>query len=78
MTTQVHTVPNPAGDGWVNEVVVGSSTSVEGPPHATKDQAVSAGRALARTRFAEHFVHNADGTIAYRNSYGGDDPRKPG
>ena len=40
--------------------------------HRTKDEAVARGRAEARRRRTEHIVHNLDGTIASRNSYGRD------
>lgn len=40
----------------------------------TKDQAVQAGRDLARDRQVEHVIHGTDGRIHERNSYG-NDPR---
>ena len=42
--------------------------------HATKEDAVEAGRQQARTDQAEHIIHNHDGVISERNSYG-NDPR---
>ncbi|MDC7120870.1 DUF2188 domain-containing protein [Cellulomonas fimi] len=62
----VHTVPR---DGsWVNEV----GGQVVGGTHRTKDEAVAAGRDEARRRSTEHHVHNLDGTIHEKNSYGSD------
>lgn len=54
---------------WLNVVEGGDRASSR---HATKEQAVARGRELARNQRTEHVVHNMDGTIAYRNSYGGD------
>jgi hypothetical protein len=69
----VHTVYR--GGVWVNEI--------EGSPqalsrHATKDQAVVRGRSEAKGRQTEHVIHNQDGTIAQRNSYGNDPYPPPG
>jgi len=62
----VHTVNR---DGmWVNEVEGGERLS----EHYMKDAAVAAGRDAAERRRTEHVVHNVDGTIARRNSYGPD------
>jgi hypothetical protein len=62
----VHTV-HKAGV-WVNEIEdVGEMSS-----HHTKEEAVEAGRELARLRHTEHLIHHVDGTVAERNSYGGD------
>ena len=66
----VHTTPNPEGAGWINQVK-GKVTS----NHRLKDRAVEAGRKLAQARQMEHFIHNADGSIGKRNSYG-NDPRQ--
>jgi hypothetical protein len=46
--------------------------------HDTKDEAVKAGRELARNRKTEHVIHNVDGKIGERNSYGNDPARRPG
>ena len=64
---EVHTVPNPDGEGWVNEIL-GEVMS----RHRTKERAVERGRRLARQRHVEHVIHGADGRIAEKNSYGGD------
>lgn len=66
----VHTTPNPEGAGWINQVK-GKVTS----NHRLKERAVQAGRKLAQERRMEHFIHNADGSIGKRNSYGSD-PRE--
>ncbi len=73
MSNGVHTVPN-GDNGWINEV---DGTQVGGV-HGTKDQAVAAGRDEARRRRTEHHVHNLDGTIAEKNSYGNDPRDIPG
>lgn len=40
--------------------------------HRTKEDAVSYGRWLAQLEQTEHIIHNPDGTINARNSYGPD------
>jgi hypothetical protein len=68
----VHTVHR---DGrWVNEIEGEGQIS----SHYTKDEAVSAGRDAARARRTEHVIHNLDGTISERNSYGNDPYPPPG
>lgn len=69
--TNVHTVPNPNGAGWVNKV--------NGEPvsrHQRKDTAVERGREIARGGHGEHSIHRRDGTISEKNSYG-NDPNPP-
>ncbi|WP_102191349.1 DUF2188 domain-containing protein [Microbacterium aurantiacum] len=74
----------PAGDvetfhrdgGWFNRLE-GESEQV-GARHATKDEAVAAGRDLARARGVEHIVRNLDGQIGERSSYGHDPRDIPG
>jgi Uncharacterized protein conserved in bacteria (DUF2188) len=63
----VHTVYK--NERWVNEIEEGAEF---GGSHPTKDDAVSAGRARARQDKTEHVIHNQDGTISERNSYGND------
>ena len=63
----VHTVPNPNGRGWVNEIR-GDIVS----NHRRKDTATERGRDLAIERQTEHSIHNLDGTIGRKNSYGKD------
>ena len=43
-----------------------------------KKDAVATGRAKAKRLKLELVVHNRDGRIAWRNSYGGDSPRRRG
>jgi hypothetical protein len=69
---QVHTVPNPDQDSslpWANEVN-GEVVS----RHHLKTTAVKQGRQDAIAIQAEHFIHNRDGKIGEKNSYG-HDPR---
>jgi hypothetical protein len=69
----IHTVFK---DGrWINEVEDGEAT---GGSHATKEDAVEAGRARARQDQTEHVIHTQDGTIGERNSYGNDPVSRPG
>ena len=65
----VHTTldPDPEKDGWVNQVD-GRIVS----RHLTKQLAVERGRELAIGKGSEHVIHNKDGTIAEKNSYGPD------
>jgi hypothetical protein len=63
----VHTVHK---DGeWVNQI---EDSVVESGGFDTKTEAIEAGREEARRRFTEHVIHNEDGTIGERNSYGND------
>ncbi len=62
----IHTVYK--NDIWVNEIEGEGQIS----SHATKQEAVAAGREAARARSTEHVIHHTDGTIAERNSYGND------
>jgi len=69
----VHTVPKDGG--WVNTLEGGEQ--LEGW-HSTKYVAVAAGKAAAQARKTEHVIHNQDGTISERNSYGNDPADRPG
>ncbi len=69
----IHTVYK--NDQWVNELEEGSEF---GGTHATKDAAVSAGRTRAQQDKTEHVIHNQDGIIGERNSYGGDSASSAG
>jgi hypothetical protein len=60
----VHTVPK--GNGWANKA--GGRTISN---HCTK-AAQKAGRSAAKSRSAEHVIHNRNGQIGGSNSYGGD------
>jgi Uncharacterized protein conserved in bacteria (DUF2188) len=63
----IHTVYR--GGYWVNETEGAEHAFSR---HATKAEAVAVGRQRARERRTEHVIHNVDGTIAERNSYGPD------
>lgn len=63
----VHTVPH--GDGWANRRA-GSDRVAK--VFATKQEAQAAGRQTAMNDSAEHVIHNRDGQISQRNSYGND------
>jgi len=69
----IHTVHK--DDQWVNEVEGGETI---GGVHATKEEAVEVGRARARQDETEHVIHNQDGTISERNTYGNDPASRPG
>lgn len=63
----VHTVPAPDGPGWCNKV-----NGVIRSKHRRKEDAVEAGREIARKLRVEHSIHRGDGTIGEKNSYGND------
>lgn len=63
----VHTVPH--GDGWANRREGASRVS---RTFDTKNEAVRAGRDTAAREGTEHLIHNRDGIISQRNSYGND------
>lgn len=65
----VHTVPS--GKGWANKVG-GEVVST----HRLKENAVERGRDIARHNHGEHLIHNQNGRIGRRNSYG-HDPNPP-
>ena len=69
----VHTVYK--DEQWVNEI---EGSHVESAAFATKAEAVEAGREEARRGQTEHVVHNQDGTIGARNSYGNDSASRSG
>ena len=69
----IHTVPK--GSQWVNEI---EGEGAIGGSHATKEEAVLVGRARAAQDKAEHVIHNRDGTISERNSYGRDSASRAG
>lgn len=66
---QVHTTYNKAAGNWRN---VASGASRPAKVFETKLQAQVAGRQQALNQKAEHLIHNQDGKIAQRNSYGND------
>jgi hypothetical protein len=67
---EVHTVHDPGGF-WVNKIF-----GVPVSRHCTKETAVRRGRTVARKRRTEHAIHNLNGEIGCKNSYG-NDPRPP-
>jgi hypothetical protein len=69
----VHTVH--ADGSWRNSVE--NAAPLPGT-YDTKAVAVEAGRAEAKRRKTEHLIHNEDGSISERNSYGGDPAHRPG
>jgi uncharacterized protein YdaT len=71
----IHTVYRSNSSDWANKVEGSERAS---SVHSTKDEAVKRGRQLAQNARTEHVVHNMDGTIAYRNSYGNDPYPPPG
>ena len=62
----VHTLHR--GGAWFNEIEGQEPFS----SHGTKEEAVAGGRAQAQAMRTEHLIHNLDGTIGERNSYGPD------
>jgi len=70
----VHTVHS--GGAWTNSIE--GDERANRPAFDTKEEAVEAGRAEARRRSTEHVIHNEDGEIAERNSYGNDPASRPG
>ena len=69
----VHTVYKQGN--WLNEIEGGSEIDSH---YLTKDAAAAAGRTAAKARKTEHIIHNQDGTISERNSYGSDPVSRPG
>ena len=60
---------------WTNEIEGDEGTI---GTFDTKEAAVEAGRERAIDRKTEHVIHNQDGVIAERNSYGNDPAGRPG
>jgi hypothetical protein len=70
----VHVVPHQAGDGkWLVEV----TGQEEEQTFSTQQEAIGAARQLAEDNKGELFVHNLQGQIEDRSSYG-HDPRGGG
>lgn len=65
----VHTVPSEKG--WSNK-----QDGKEISRHRTKENAQDAGRGQAKKDKTEHVIHNKDGKISEKNSYG-NDPNPP-
>lgn len=66
----VHTVPNPNGPGWLNEL----DGVQQGRVQTYKITATTLGRKLAQRLRVEHTIHHKNGRIGAKNSYG-HDPR---
>ena len=60
---------------WLNEIEGGDELAIR---FVTKEVATEAGRQEAIARNTEHVIHNQDGTISERNSYGYDPVSRPG
>ncbi len=66
----VHTVPNPSGKGWVNQL---RGIQNLGSPFSSKADAEAAGRAVAAQLSTDHTVHTRSGRVSSRTSYGNTD-----
>lgn len=64
---QIHTVHRP--NGWGN---IKPGVSKPAKLYPTKSEAQAAGRETAIKQHAEHIIHNLNGQIGARNSYGKD------
>jgi hypothetical protein len=62
-----HVVPHE--DGWA---VRGAGSQRASSVHQTQQDAIEAGREVARNQGSELFVHGRDGRIRERDSHGGD------
>lgn len=62
-----HVVPHP--DGWA---VKGAGNQRATSVHETQAAAIEAAREIARNNGSEMFIHNRQGQIRDRNSYGND------
>ena len=69
----VHTVPT--SGRWRNRV---EASELLPGVYERKADAIEAGRSEARRRGTEHVIHNTDGSIARRNSYGRDPALRAG
>lgn len=66
MTKNVHVVPSDSG--WDVKVEGGSGTR----HFSTQNEAIRAGRELARGHHSDNIIHGRDGRIRQRDSYGRD------
>ena len=69
----VHTVPT--SGRWRNRV---EGSELLPGVYETKTDAIQVGRREAKRRQTEHVIHNTDGSIARRNSYGSDPAHRTG
>ncbi len=65
----VHVLPNKANSNW--QVKTEGASKAAGV-FQTKAEAKSAGAIIAKNRAGELFIHNENGKIANRNSFGSD------
>lgn len=66
----IHTTYNKDAGNWRN---IREGASKPSKVYETKDEAQADGRRIAINHKAEHLIHNQDGKISKRNSYGNDD-----
>ena len=71
----IETYHDPDTGKWKNRVEGHGDLDAD---YDRRDEAVEEGRDQARERKVEHIVHNLDGTIGERNSYGHDPRDIPG
>lgn len=63
-----HVVPNPGG-GWQ---IKGEGNTKATKITDTKNEAISIGRDIAKNQQSELVIHNQDGKISNKNSFGND------
>lgn len=68
----IHTTYNSDAGNWRN---ISEGASRPAKVYETKQEAQAAGRASAIQNGVEHLIHNQNGQISMRNSYG-NDPRE--
>ncbi len=66
---QIHTTYSKTASNWRN---VSNGANRLAKVYSTKVDTQAAGRTQAMNNKAEHIIHNQDGRIASRNSYGND------
>ena len=69
----IHTVYK--DEKWINLVEEGNELG--GAHAATREAAIAAGRSRAQKDSTEHVIHNQDGMISERNSYGNGSAKRP-
>lgn len=65
----IHTTYNKDAKNWRN---ISEGASKPAKVYETKTEAQQAGRIMAINNKSEQFIHNKDGKISARNSYGND------
>jgi hypothetical protein len=73
MAKNIHTTYSKDAGNWRN---ISEGASKPSKVYDTKQEAQSSGRQSARNNHVEHLIHNQDGKIGSRNSYG-KDPHPP-